>query len=249
MKPLALFTYPQRWIPFFGRAGNQIKGWFSHRHPRYWRPILVGLVVATAVTAWWWYSSQMPRITAVPLPAAQTQPPSLAPGQEVAEPDFGEAETIPATPEQEQEQEETVSLEAAQWPVSGEVIATYAFAYAPVFQDYRLHPGVDIAGNEGDPVKAMWPGRVTRIAYSSVDGYSVTLEHTGELQTVYIYLGEVQVASGQKVAAGEVLGRIGPPGPGEADRGPHLHLEVHQDRVAIDPADYLGPVPVTVPAS
>lgn len=247
MKPLALFTYPKRWMPYFGRMGIQFKRWFSHRHLRYKRLALVGLVaVAAAAAVMWWNSSQIPRVTAVPLPAAETQPPSLAPGQEVPEPDFSGAETAPAAPEKEEEK--PVSEEAAVWPVSGEVIANYAFAYAPVFQDYRLHPGVDIAGNEGDPVKAMWSGRVTRIAYSSLDGYSITLEHTGGLQTVYAYLGEVRVASGQRVEAGEILGRIGKPGPGEADRGPHLHLEVHRDGVAVDPADYLGPVPV-IPAS
>lgn len=249
MKPLALLTYPKKWLPHFGQVGARVRHWFGHRHLRYRRLALVGLAAAAVAAALWWYGAQMPRVTVVPLPATETSPPSLAPGQGIPGADFGGAETAPAPAAIEKKDEKAPAEAAAQWPVNGEVLATYAFAYAPVFQDYRLHPGVDIAGSVGDPVKAVWSGKVTRIAYSSLDGYSLTLEHANGLQTVYTYLGEIRVANGHQVEAGEILGQMGPPGPAEADRGPHLHLEVHRDGTAVNPADYLGPVPVTAPAS
>lgn len=103
----------------------------------------------------------------------------------------------------------------------------------------RQHKGIDIAVPVGTPVVVTADGVVKKVDYDK-DGYGnyVVVDHGGETETRYAHLSDRSVVEGQIVKQGETLGLSGgargAPGAGNS-RGPHLHYEVRQKGVAVDP--------------
>ncbi len=103
------------------------------------------------------------------------------------------------------------------WPVigGGNYISQY-FHYG--------HYGLDIAADYGTTVVAARPGVVVFAGWkSNGGGYQVWVNHGSGIYTSYNHLSAVTVSSGQSVAKGQRVGRVGMSG---WATGPHLHLEV-----------------------
>ncbi|MFO7857210.1 MAG: peptidoglycan DD-metalloendopeptidase family protein [Paracoccaceae bacterium] len=96
--------------------------------------------------------------------------------------------------------------------------------------------GVDFAASPGDPVRASADGEVALVSTSLGEwGTIVLVRHDERLMTVYGRLGETSVTKGQRVSAGEEIGRVAAPESGSA----RLHFEVRRGAVSEDPAEYL----------
>ncbi|MGG1658677.1 peptidoglycan DD-metalloendopeptidase family protein [Brevibacillus sp. NRS-1366] len=104
----------------------------------------------------------------------------------------------------------------------------------------RSHKGVDL-WNEAEaktPIYAAKAGAVLEAgANRSGYGRMVVLDHGDGLQTFYAHMRTIRVAPGQLVDAGDVLGYMGQTGD---STGYHLHFEVRQDDVPINPLPYLS---------
>lgn len=98
------------------------------------------------------------------------------------------------------------------------------------------HPGVDLAGAPGAPVRAANRGVVALVGDFYYGGISVYLHHGAGLMTVYNHLSRAAVTEGDTVARGQVIGRVGATG---RVTGPHLHWEARYGRVTVDPAGLL----------
>ncbi len=125
------------------------------------------------------------------------------------------------------------------WPISGRLIRAFGWQYSGTFRDWRWHPGVDIAAPVGTPVRCAAAGRTVAVGTSWEMGLWLKVEHGGGLETVYAHLGSVRVGVGDRVAAGDQVGTVGEPGPGECADGPHLHFEVLIDGKAVDPMAWM----------
>ena len=95
----------------------------------------------------------------------------------------------------------------------------------------RTHEGIDFAGD--DPVRAAAPGRVVFARSYAGYGNLVVLDHDGDLRTAYGHMSAIAVARGDRVAGGQVIGRVGSTG---HSTGPHLHFETRVRGRAADPA-------------
>lgn len=126
------------------------------------------------------------------------------------------------------------------WPLEGEVVAVYGFAYSEVHGDWRLHPGVDIAGAAGAGVACAGTGTVRSVSRDPLRGWVVEVDHGGDVVTAYLHLGRVGVGAGDRVRQGQLLGYLGQPGDGEPG-APHLHLEVRVNGASADPLAWLRP--------
>lgn len=100
----------------------------------------------------------------------------------------------------------------------------------------RAHTGLDIACSSGSNIKAVADGTVISAKYEGNYGNIVKIDHGNGVQTWYAHCSKLYVAAGQKVSAGDVIAAVGSTG---NSTGPHLHLEIRIDGVAVNPQKYL----------
>jgi murein DD-endopeptidase MepM/ murein hydrolase activator NlpD len=123
-----------------------------------------------------------------------------------------------------------IAKDAWQLPVSGYHLTSRFGQCSSLWS--HCHTGLDFAAAAGTPIKAVATGTVTEVGSAGAYGNRtiITLEDGTEMwychQTSYV------VQTGQKVAAGTLIGSVGSTG---NTTGPHLHLEVRPG--AGDPVD------------
>ena len=122
-------------------------------------------------------------------------------------------------------------------PVNGAALTSgYGMRVHPVLGGRRQHKGIDLAEPVGSPVYATADGMVSRADWFSSYGLFISLEHGGNIQTRYGHLSRLNVAAGQSVHKGDLIGYVGTTG---RSTGPHLHYEVRIAGVAVNPVPYL----------
>ena len=122
-------------------------------------------------------------------------------------------------------------------PVAGVRLSSdFGMRTHPVLGGRRGHKGVDLAGPTGTPIYASADGLVSRADWFSSYGLYVSLEHGGSLQTRYGHMSRLNVAAGQRVRKGDVIGYVGSTG---RSTGPHLHYEVRIAGAAVNPVPYM----------
>jgi len=97
----------------------------------------------------------------------------------------------------------------------------------------RFHAGLDFPAPYGASVRASKAGRVARAGWDTGGyGFLVVIRHHRHVRTFYAHLSHIAVHRGERVAAGERIGRVG--ASGEAT-GPHLHFEARRRGAALNP--------------
>src|SRR3989304_169867 len=120
--------------------------------------------------------------------------------------------------------------------VAGRCISGFGNRYHPIFGYNRFHSGLDIVAGYGTLVKAADGGQVIQAGYFGGYGYSIMLYHGGGFATWYAHLSSINVAMGQMVQRGQVIGLVGSTG---LSTGPHLHFEVRINGAPQNPYSYL----------
>lgn len=98
------------------------------------------------------------------------------------------------------------------------------------------HAGMDLAAPEGTPVDAACGGIVVAAGRAGGYGNLIKVQHAGGIHTRYAHLSRIDVAVGERVRAGQRVGRVGDTG---RSFGPHLHFEVRTGELAVDPDIWL----------
>ena len=98
------------------------------------------------------------------------------------------------------------------------------------------HHGIDLAATRGTPVLAVAAGTVLEVAFDAAWGHYVRVDHGADTSSLLIHLDRIDVAPGQRVEAGDLLGASGASGKAT---GPHLHLEYWEGRQRLDPVQML----------
>jgi len=117
-----------------------------------------------------------------------------------------------------------------QWPFPVGVPVSAAYGSSSYLAEFSsAHSGVDLTPGAGAEIHAVAAGTV-RIATESGGDYGVTvvIDHVVDGQVVstrygHMQYGSLQVTQGQRVTAGQIIGKVGQTGKAT---GPHLHLEV-----------------------
>lgn len=114
------------------------------------------------------------------------------------------------------------------WPASGKITQGYLF----------YHKAFDIANRAGGPILAADSGTVIVAGWIDNSGYGnrVMIDHGNGYVTLYAHLSLVQVQTGQRVNRGDVIGQMGTTG---RSTGVHLHFEIRQGGVSLDPGGFL----------
>jgi murein DD-endopeptidase MepM/ murein hydrolase activator NlpD len=122
-------------------------------------------------------------------------------------------------------------------PVDGvKLTSDFGMRWHPVLGGRRQHKGVDLAAPIGTPIRAAADGMVGRADWFAGYGLYVAIEHGGEIETRYGHMSRLNVAAGQLVRKGDIIGYVGSTG---RSTGPHLHYEVRVAGEAVNPMPYL----------
>lgn len=134
------------------------------------------------------------------------------------------------------DQEQAAMLRAIPtfWPVRGFI--TKKFDPAGSEGDAALHGGIDIAIDRGTPVRAAAAGDVTEAGWDNAYGYYVQIDHGYGIKTLYAHAEMLVVVRGERVGQGQTIAYSGTTGKSSA---PHLHFQVTQNNVPVDPLKYL----------
>ncbi len=123
----------------------------------------------------------------------------------------------------------------SQWPVRGAVNSEFGGRRSPGTKASEFHGGIDIGAERGTLVHAPAAGTVTFAGSHAEYGLSVTVDHGGDLRTIYGHLSKISVALGQSIARGAELGLTGNTG---RSSGPHLHYEILVKDRPVNPRAY-----------
>ena len=118
-------------------------------------------------------------------------------------------------------------------PVSGRITSRYG-SISSVRSG--AHTGTDIACATGTNIKVVANGIVTFSQRDGSYGNLIKVDHGNGVETWYAHCSKLYATVGQQVKAGDVIAAVGSTG---NSTGPHLHLEIRVDGVAINPQKYL----------
>ena len=184
-------------------------------------------------------------------PEPRTATPEPSPPIAAAEPERAPAPAVPAptpaptprpAPPSEPAEDRIVDLTGSfrsnrgrlPRPVEGTVTGSFGSRTDPVTNTTTSSPGIDISTAPGAPARAVFEGVVQRIGTIPTYGTYVMISH-GEFVTLYGNLSQVGVSQGQRVQAGQVVGRAGT---SAQRRGSSLFFALYQGGQAVNPVSW-----------
>jgi len=127
-------------------------------------------------------------------------------------------------------------------PVAARISSGFGWRKHPIIKDAagnpadRHHNGYDLSCPQGTPIYAAGDGVVEFAGWNKGYGNLTRIDHGGGLSTRYGHQSKLQVKTGQRVKAGQLIGLVGSTG---MSTGPHLHFEVRVKGTPVDPGLYL----------
>lgn len=123
------------------------------------------------------------------------------------------------------------------WPTqSRSITSTFGYRSNPFYGSTEFHEGIDIDGNLDDAVYATADGTITSTGSDASRGNYILIDHGYGIETQYMHLNDIVVTTGQQVTKGEKIGTIGSTG---SSTGTHLHYEVIENGIKVNPYTYL----------
>jgi murein DD-endopeptidase MepM/ murein hydrolase activator NlpD len=121
---------------------------------------------------------------------------------------------------------------AMRWPLDAYIVSSeYGERWG------KIHKGMDMAAHVGEPVYAIADGEVI-YAGNGLSGYGnvVILRHDRKTTSLYAHNSELKVKQGDQVTKGTLVALLGSTG---HSTGPHVHFEIRDGDVALNPRDVL----------
>ncbi len=111
--------------------------------------------------------------------------------------------------------------------------------YSRTFEDWRVHKGIDVSAAAGTQVLAVVDGIIDDVYTDPMMGIVITLKYK-EYTFLYANLStDVLVKKGKAVKAGQAISGVGSSASAESGQEPHLHFEMYQSSVPVDPGKYI----------
>ena len=104
--------------------------------------------------------------------------------------------------------------------------------------DPTIHPYIDITAQAGSVVKATLDGTVISDGWNEDTGYTIQIQHDGDIISIYKHNEKLLKKTGDKVTAGSPIALVG--NTGNLSTGDHLHFELWYKGEAVDPARYIN---------
>jgi len=112
--------------------------------------------------------------------------------------------------------------------------------YNESLKQWEIHKAIDFLAGEDTQVMAVANGVVSKVYSNYLEGGVVEITHNNGLTSIYKSLAEeINIAVGDSVAAGDVIGMAGNTMSQELNSGRHLHFEMLLNGVKVDPNNYI----------
>ena len=121
-------------------------------------------------------------------------------------------------------------------PLEGELSGAFGVRRVINGQARNPHSGIDLQAEAGTPVAACNSGIVALVDELFFSGKTVILDHGWGLYSMYFHLSDAGVSEGDRLRAGDILGRVGSTG---RSTGPHLHWGMIIRGARVDPLSFL----------
>ena len=123
------------------------------------------------------------------------------------------------------------------WPISGQISSHFGWRRNPMGgRGSEFHSGIDIRAPRNTPIRAAGGGTVTSVGWQGGYGLTVVINHGNGLSTLYAHNSVNLVSVGQRVERGDIIARVGTTG---RTTGPHVHFEVLENGVAVNPRPFM----------
>src|SRR5690606_18331650 len=103
--------------------------------------------------------------------------------------------------------------------------------FHPVQQVWKAHKGTDYAAPHGTPIMTTAAGVVEQTGFTAGNGNYVKVKHNGTYSTQYLHMSKILVRRGQRVAQGDIIGKVGSTG---LATGPHVCYRFWKNNVQVD---------------
>jgi murein DD-endopeptidase MepM/ murein hydrolase activator NlpD len=116
------------------------------------------------------------------------------------------------------------------------ISSTFGVRKDPILGTPAMHAGMDFRAPMGSDARVTAAGTVISAGWNGGYGRMVEVRHESGFTTRYGHLSKILVKEGQKLSAGDVVGKVGSSG---RSTGPHLHYEVRRNGDALNPVRFL----------
>lgn len=100
-----------------------------------------------------------------------------------------------------------------------------------------VHPGIDLPAPYGTPIYPIESGTIAwTMALPWGYGKHVLVRHSDHVSALYAHMSKVEVKQGDTVTPNSEIGQIGATG---WATGNHLHMEIYQDNLPVNPIEVL----------
>ena len=100
-----------------------------------------------------------------------------------------------------------------------------------------LHPWIDITAPSGSTVMAVLDGTVIFTGWDDASGYTVAIQHAGDIISIYKNNQKILRRSGESVKAGSAIGMVA--SSESLTKGDHLHFELWYAGEPVNPTDFI----------
>lgn len=121
-------------------------------------------------------------------------------------------------------------------PASGYMTSRFGWRRSPFTGQRHFHRGVDVVNKLGTPIRATANGEVLFVGKKQFWGNTVWIKHRDGIISKYGHMNELEVAMGDKIERGRIIGTIGMSG---RTTGPHLHYQIEIGDKAVDPMRFV----------
>lgn len=104
--------------------------------------------------------------------------------------------------------------------------------------DPVIHPYIDITAPAGSVVKATLDGTIISDSWSEDTGYTIQIQHEGDIISIYKHNERLLKKTGDKVTAGTAIALVG--NTGKLSTGEHLHFELWYKGETVNPTKYIN---------
>lgn len=123
-------------------------------------------------------------------------------------------------------------------PIAGSYVTSgFGGRADPFGGGWQFHRGIDFEARVGDPVLAVADGVVSFAGVRSGYGNVIEVDHGNGYVTRYAHNSRLEKQVGDLVRAGQEIAKAGSSG---RSTGAHVHFEVWQDGVVVNPRKFLG---------